>query len=316
MSRSEARGRERWWGLVLGLLIGALDGATMVGLGARVALWGHDVSLPVFAYFACSFGILGFLAGYALEGRRRDRRAAAVIQAQTEAIAAARTRLAQHEKLAAMGQLAAQIAHEVRNPLAVIRSSAQGIAETLPAGDTDARRACSFITEGIDRLSNVDTSLLAVARPPQVAVRATPVHELLDRALLLAREDLAAKHVRVQRSAASDLPAVRADADLMCQVLLGFLANAAEAVSPGGEVTLEAQAADGAVELAVADSGPGVPPELRERVFDPFFTTRPRGVGLGLAVARQIVELHGGRIEVGERSGGGARFAVRLPVAA
>ena len=79
---------------------------------------------------------------------------------------------------------------------------------------------------------------------------------------------------------------------------------------------LGARAADGVVELAVADSGPGVPADLRGRIFEPFFTTRPRGTGLGLAVARQIVEAHGGRIDVGEDTGGGARFTVRLPVAA
>ena len=122
--------------------------------------------------------------------------------------------------------------------------------------------------------------------------------------------------LRVRRDEPAALPAVRVDGDLICQVLLGLLANAAEAAPSGGEVALGAAAADGTVEIAVADSGPGVPPELRARIFEPFFTTRPRGTGLGLAVARQIVEAHGGRIEVGERTGGGARFTLHLPVAA
>src|SRR5439155_2521652 len=125
--------------------------------------------------------------------------------------------------------------------------------------------------------------------------------------------ELATKALRVRRDDAAALPAVRADADLICQVLLGLLANAAEATPRGGEVALAAAAADGVVELAVADSGPGVPPDLRARIFEPFFTTRPRGSGLGLAVDRPVVEALGGGIDVVERAGGGARSPVCLP---
>src|SRR5438876_1223134 len=196
-----------------GIVLAVLDTLTISALGVRFEMNGHHVSPLVGVWFGSSFALLGFLAGYVVEGRRRDRRQAEVIRAQTEAIAATRARLAQTEKLAALGQLGA-------------------------------------------------------------------------------------------------------DGDLICQVLLGLLANAAEAAPSGGEVALAAAAADGGVEIAVADSGPGVPPELRARIFEPFFTTRPRGTGLGLAVARQIVEAHGGRIEVGERTGGGARFTLRLPAAA
>jgi two-component system sensor histidine kinase HydH len=307
----------RWWGLLAGLAIGVVDTATMAALGVRIATWrGVDASLAVAGYFSVTFGLLGFLLGYAIEGRRRDRCAAAVIQAQTEAIAAVRARLVQGEKLAALGQLATAIAHEVRNPLAVIRSAAQGIGETLPPAPDGTVRACSFITAEIDRLSGVIGALLAFARPLRIHCRPVPVHELVDRALELASDDLAARQIRVRRAAAADLPPVAADADLICQVLLGLLANAAEAVPPGGSVTVEARPVGGGVELAVADSGPGVPVELRARIFEPFFTTRPHGTGLGLAVARQIVEAHGGRIDVAEGVGGGARFAVRLPVAA
>jgi signal transduction histidine kinase len=308
--------RTPWWGAAAGALMALVDTATMAALGVSFEMNGRDVSLLVAAFFGTSLATFGFLIGWVIDGRRRDRRAAEVIRGQIEAINAARARLAQHEKLAALGQLAASIAHEVRNPLAVIRSSAQGIAEMLPAERADAHRACSFITTEIDRLSSVITSLLALARPPQLAPRAVSVSDLLDRAVLLARDELDAKQVRVHRAQPANLPAVRADPDLLCQVLLGFLANAAEAVPAGGEVLLEARASDGTVELAVGDSGPGVPEALRERIFEPFFTTRADGVGLGLAVARQIVELHGGRIEVADRAGGGARFAVRLPAAA
>src|SRR5207237_8125668 len=117
------------------------------------------------------------------------------------------------------------------------------------------------------------------------------------------------------RDCAAALAPGWADAGRVGPGLVGLVANAAEAVPPGGEITGGARMNGGAVELAVTDSGPGVPQELRERIFEPFFTTRPRGTGLGLAVAKEIVEAHGGRIVVGERPGGGARFTVQLPVA-
>ena len=220
----------------------------------------------------------------------------------------------QSEKLAALGQLATAIAHEVRNPLAVIRSAAQGLGETVPVDDAAAARACDFIVAEIDRLASVVASLLDFARPLHLEARAVSVRDLFDRAALLAAGELAAKGARLARDESPALPAVLADPDLLSQVLLGLLANAAEAVPPGGEVMLAARVRDGAVEL-VDDSGPGIPAELRARVFEPFFTTRPRGIGLGLAVARQVVEAHGGRIEAGERPGGGARLTVRLPPA-
>jgi two-component system sensor histidine kinase HydH len=304
----------RWWGLVGGILWAVMDTSTSVALGLRFQVNGHDATVLTGLFFGSSFALLGFLLGYVVEGRRRDLHTAAVIGEQADAIAAARARVAQSEKLAALGQLATAIAHEVRNPLAVIRSAAQGLAERAP-GD-GAERACAFITDEIDRLNSVVSSLLAYARPLQLQQRPLRVAELFDRAALLARDELAAKQVRLRRDDPPGLPSVHADPDLVCQVLLDLLANAREAVDAGGEVTLEARPADGAVELAVADSGPGVPAEVRARIFEPFFTTRARGTGLGLAVARQIVEAHGGRIAVDDRPGGGARFVVRLPVAA
>jgi two-component system sensor histidine kinase HydH len=313
---AESRGgvRWRWWGLAGGIVTGAVDTLGMVALGVTFQMNGHDVTWLVGGYFASSFAGLGFLLGYVVEGRRRDRRAAELIRVQMETIHTARARLAQSEKLAALGQLAAQIAHEVRNPLAVIRSAAQGLGEAVSPGDAEGLRAAQVITAEIDRLNSVITSLLAFARPLQLQPHPVAVGELFDRALLLARDELAAKKVRVQRQEPAGLLPVNADPDLISQVLLGLLANATEAVPPGGEIRLQARAVDGTVEMDVTDSGPGVSPELRERIFEPFFTTRARGTGLGLAIAKQIVEAHAGRIVLGDHRGG-ARFTVRLPVA-
>jgi signal transduction histidine kinase len=307
----------RWVGAVVGVLVAASDTLSMRWLGISFAMNGRDVSWLVGATFGSSLALLGFLLGRVIEGRRRDREQSAIIRTQMEAIEAARARLVQSEKLAALGQLSATIAHEVRNPLAVIRSAAQSLGETVAAGDAEGERACRFITAEIDRLTSVVGSLLAFARPLRLELRPIAVDELFDAALLLAGPDLAREQVKVARPSREAAPALRvhADVDLVRQVLVGLLVNAVEAAGRNGEISLAARDRDGAVEIDVADSGPGVPAELRTRIFEPFFTTRARGTGLGLPIARQIVEAHGGKLEVGERRGGGARFTVRLPAA-
>jgi signal transduction histidine kinase len=304
----------RWLGAAIGLAVVIGDTLLMRTLGITFAVNGRDVTLFVAGMYGSSIVLLGFLLGWVIEGRRRDRDQSAIIRAQMEAIEAARARLVQSEKLAALGQLSATIAHEVRNPLAVIRSAAQSLGESVAAGDPEGQKACAFITAEIDRLTSVVGSLLAFARPLRLEPRAVAVDELFDGALLLAAPDLTREQVRVNRAAAGALR-VRADVDLVRQVLVGLLVNAVEAAGRNGEINLDAQSGDGVVEIAVADSGPGVPTELRTRIFEPFFTTRARGTGLGLPIARQIVEAHGGKLEVGARRGGGARFVVRLPAA-
>jgi len=305
--------RWRWWGLGAGIAAGIFDTMVMRIAGVPLEISGRDVTLPIAVYFGVSFAALGFLVGYLVEQRRRERHMASIVQQQVETLAALRSRLSQSEKLAALGQLAATIAHEVRNPLGVIRSAAQGIGETLSDGDDDGHRACSFITAEIDRLNGVITSLLAFARPLALQPRPTDVADLVDRAVLLVGRDFERKHLRVQRADFVDAALVLADPDLATQALVDLLTNAAEASPAGADVALSARADEKQVSIDVADRGPGVPEALRERIFEPFFTTRERGTGLGLAVARQIAEAHGGRVQVDRNSGGGSRFTLSLP---
>jgi two-component system sensor histidine kinase HydH len=291
---------------VIGVAAAAADLLGLLWLGASFSLGGYDVTWLVAIYFGLSFALVGYLFGDGVETRRRER-------AAHDALAAARARVAQTEKLAALGQLAAAIAHEVRNPLAVVRSAAQGLTETLPVADTAGHRSASFIIAEVDRLSSVVASLLAFARPLRVEARPTPLDDVVARAVALAEGELATHTVRLRREPSAPLPTVQVDGDLVCQVLVGLLSNAAQATPPGGEVTVRTGTVGDAVELSVADDGPGIAPELRERIFEPFFTTRPEGTGLGLAVARQIVEAHGGRISAGAAPSGGACFTVHLP---
>jgi len=307
--------RWRYWGLAIGLLAGAIDTAAMRAVGVPLEISGRDVSALVAVYFGTSFAALGYLVGFLVEQRRRERHMAAALQERTETVAALRARLSQSEKLAALGQLAATIAHEVRNPLGVIRSAAQEIGEALGDVGGEGNQACAFITTEIDRLNGVISSLLAFARPLVVAARPTAVNDLVERAALLAGGDLARKQLRLRRDDATGTPPVLADADLVTQALVDLLVNACDASPPNGEVVLAARRAQNGVEIEVADRGPGVPENLRERIFEPFFTTRSNGTGLGLAVARQIAEAHGGRLRVDPATGGGSCFTLYLPSA-
>lgn len=305
--------RWRWWGGMAGVASGLFDTLGLRALGVSLEVNGNDVMPAVALFFAGSFALLGYLLGYLLEQRRSERAMADVVQRQLADLAALRDRLAQSEKLAALGQLAAAIAHEVRNPLGVIRSAAQGIGESLTTDDRDTRRACAFITDEIDRLNGVITALLAFARPLKLDRRPTSVAAVLERATQLVARDLAGKQLDLHVHRPDDALVVEADADLATQALVDLLLNAA-AVSPhGAKVEVDTRVDAGAVTIAVVDQGPGVPAELRERIFEPFFTTKPEGTGLGLAVARQIAAAHGGRLFVETAASGGSRFTLVLP---
>jgi signal transduction histidine kinase len=315
-TRVNLKSQLHWWGAALGAAIALADALILKWLGVNLTSRGHDVMWPVVAWFGVWFAVLGFMLGKALDDRQRARTSADLIGAQMRELAASRERLSQSAKLAALGTLAAAIAHEVRNPLAVIRSAAQSLAEAAPSEAAETLRSCRFMMEEADRLASLVNALLAFARPPRLTAQAVTAAELFDRALLLARGPIESRQVRIERPQPARSAVASADPNLIAQVLAGLLTNAAQAAPIGGEVRIECCAEDSTVELVVEDSGPGVPAALRDRIFEPFFTTRASGVGLGLAIARQITEAHGGSIRLGESLSGGARFSLILPRAA
>jgi signal transduction histidine kinase len=302
----------RWIGLGIGLLVAVLDVVGARSLGLAFELNGRDVSGLVWLYLALSFGGLGFLLGWLHELRLRERAALDAVLRQTAALERARLGVAQSEKLAALGQLAASISHEVRNPLAILRSTVQNLEEDAASPD-EVRRACAFLRDEIDRLGRVTASILGFARP--LEPRPTPVRaaDLLERVRLLQPLEVREKHLRGEVRDRSEGAAVEVDPDLVSQALLGLLTNAAQAAPEEGVVTLEASLEGSALSLAVLDTGPGVPSADRERIFEPFFSTRKDGHGLGLAVVRQIARAHGALVRVGDNAGGGASFALVFP---
>ena len=305
----------RWIGAAIGLIGSLCDTIGLRLIGIHLQSGGRDVTLIVAGWFGGIFSYLGYLVGKSIEARARDKAASELIAAQLISIEKSRMQLVQSEKLAALGQLAAAIAHEVRNPLAIIRSAAQSFGDAATNGNEHATRASSFITDEIDRLNGLVNSLLAFARPVQLMRHSVAAQDLIERATILASDAIAAKQIHLRYDVAAQLPMANADPNLLAQVIAGLLNNAAQAVEPGGEIVVHASTSSSNLEIAIVDSGPGIPSEIRAHIFEPFFTTRASGVGLGLAIARQIVEAHGGKIELDENAIGGARFIVTIPIA-
>ncbi len=309
-----------WLGAVAGLLLGLVDTGLLALVGVEMRIGGQDATLLVALTFASSCTLLGWLAGRLALARRSEREAAETIRRQQQALERSQREAFENEKLAAIGRLAAGIAHEVRNPLGVIRASAAMVRDHFRE-EEDSYRACGFILDEIDRLDGLIASLLALARPTQLRVRAAAVEDVVSRASALADELLRRREARLEARLAAPGVALSVDPDLIAQVLLGLVTNAAEAVPRGGKVEVRARCDAEQVVLAVADDGPGVPDTDRERVFEPFYTTKAGGTGLGLAMAERIVRAHGGSLRVvpgaGAGPGGaGACFELALPRAA
>ncbi len=235
-------------------------------------------------------------------------------------------RLERAERLASLGELAASLAHEIKNPLAGIAGAIQVMAEEMP--DSNPRKEIMReVLSQVRRLDKTVRDLLAFARPGQPDVAPCDIHKVLDRILLLLAEDPEAKHVRVVRDYQPEVPRLEADGKQLGQVFLNLILNAIQAMPGGGQARLQTRLRDGSggngdgrattgsvVEVAVTDSGPGIPAHVLPDLFKPFFTTKHRGTGLGLSVSRRIVEDHGGWIEVESPEGQGATFRVCLPV--
>lgn len=219
------------------------------------------------------------------------------------------------EKLAAVGNLAAGVAHEIRNPLSSIRGYAAYFGAKFEPGSED-RQAAEVMVREVDRLNRVISELIEFARPSDIKRRPVLLGELAGHAARLTRADAEARGVTIDLSAVEDGPEILADPDRLTQALLNLCLNALQAMEHGGTMGLSVgQAPDGRAFIAVSDTGKGIDPEDRERVFDPYYTTKARGTGLGLPIAHKIVTAHGGEIRLTRRAEGGTLATVFLPLA-
>lgn len=222
----------------------------------------------------------------------------------------AEARLREQAALARLGEMAAVVAHEVKNPLTGISGALQIIGERLPPDSRD-RKIVADIRARIASLNDSVCDLLLYARPRAPNRTAVDVQAVLRETASLVSQDPTMKAVTVE--VAGDHSVLSADPAMLREVFLNLVLNAGQAMNGQGCVRVEARDRGSRCEVAVIDRGPGIPADLRDRVFEPFFTTRSRGTGLGLAIVRRTVEVHGGEITLGETSGGGTTMMVVLP---
>jgi signal transduction histidine kinase len=216
------------------------------------------------------------------------------------------------EKLASLGELAAGVAHEIRNPLTAIKFRLYSLKRSLPGGMVDNEDAI-VIGDEISRLERIVKDFLLFARPSEPELITIPTQRILEevRDLLKPQLNKAAIELKLKPS---DPVWVRADTQQIKQVLINLIQNSADSIGHDGEITLCAHNGIGhAVTLEVADNGKGIPPEVQERLFDPFFTTKEGGTGLGLPIAARIVEKHGGELRYETQAGHGTVFSIVLP---
>ncbi len=224
--------------------------------------------------------------------------------------------LIRSERLATIGQMAAQVAHEVRNPLNALGLNAELLKDEVSEGNAAvAGELVDAIRDEINRLTRITESYLALGKAPPMRLEPFPLGELVADLVRFQREELEQSSVRVELDLPPDLPDVSMDVGQIRQALLNIVKNAGEALAEGGGGTLWIRAeADGAtVRLHVRDDGPGIDAEHVQRIFDPFFSTKEAGSGLGLPVTQQVIAEHGGRIACRSSLGEGTTFTIELP---
>jgi signal transduction histidine kinase len=301
-------------GAAAGDLVGWRGRAVAVPLRVAERPWGvvlfmHDqleeAHVDVLSLFALQ---LGSVADLAQQYARLEQNSAELTRTQAE--------LVRHERLAAVGELAAVMAHEVRNPLAVIYNSLSTLKRVLRPSP-DAELLLTIMDEEAERLNRIVGDLLDFVRQYELVKRPVDVEAVVARALEDSAAALRAASVRVERAFPAELPPFPADADLLTRAVVNLVVNAVHSMPRGGTLTVTASLEprpEGAwLRLDVRDEGMGLSPTARERMFQPFFTTKATGTGLGLAVVKRILDSHQGEVSVAANPERGTTFSLRLP---
>ncbi len=234
-------------------------------------------------------------------------------------IVSVRNQIQKLERLAAVGQVSAHIAHEVRNPLGAIKTLTELAREDLPADDP--RRGYSdVVLQQVERLNRLVEDLLSFSRDAIVCIEPVDIRDVLSRAVTVARHNFADHPPDIVERYRDDVPELVGDSERLVQAFLNIIVNACEATGQGGQVVVSAErgmgpeGGNGHISVSITDNGPGIPMEEQARIFEPFHTTKAKGTGLGLPCSQHIILAHGGHLDVSSELGRGATFSVLLPM--
>lgn len=269
--------------------------------------------------YAVLFGIVHRASRQLRSQRENLERQTQALQAANQELRATQDQLRASERLAAVGEVSAAVAHGIRNPLANIRAAAQ-VALDCPGERGVIEQYLGAIMSEVDRLSRWLRSLLDSVRPFELRPSPTNLNIVIDDALGLVGDAIRKAAVKVERELDPELPVISADEIQLQQAFLSLFENAVEAMPPGGTLRVSTRrVSDGGrqkIHVRIMDNGPGIPPDLLARVFEPFYTTKRSGTGLGLAITRKVIEGHGGQVHVSSELGAGTTFEITLPAGA
>jgi signal transduction histidine kinase len=209
--------------------------------------------------------------------------------------------------------MAAAISHEIRNPLGIIRNSTELLKKKVAAIDPSSTIP-DIIIEESTRLNNIITDFLNFAKPRNPNIVPCRVEDVVEKNLTFLAAQMEEKGYVVRKAYQSDLPEIPADSAMLYQAFLNILINAIQAMQDGGNIFIRISSNHEALIVSFEDEGPGIPSEVINKIWDPFFTTKEMGTGLGLGIVRTIIELHGGNIQINNRPAGGSQVLIHLPL--
>jgi signal transduction histidine kinase len=241
------------------------------------------------------------------------KRGESIIEKRAQERLRLKEQLSRAKHLSTLGEMVAGISHEIRNPLGIIRSSAELLMKKVASYDP-SNTIPEIIIEEANRLNHILTDFLNFARPRTPNFMPCRVEEILEKNITFLSSQITVQGCTVHKRYSESLPAVMADSAMLYQAFLNILINALQSMSAGGKIEVAITSSDATVSIAFQDEGDGIPEDLLEKIWDPFFTTKEKGTGLGLGIVRNIIESHKGNIIIENRSSGGARVTIGLPI--